>query len=74
MNVLCAYDNGSILTKDICALNPEDIMTKFQNGVKYLTAASLEAGLVNELSVPSFLTNAFKNLAAIGLETNYKFK
>jgi len=39
-----------------------------------MTAASLESGLVNELSVPSFLTNAFKNLAAIGLETNYKFK
>lgn len=45
-NIIINLDNGSILNKDICALNPEDIMTKFHSGVKFLTAASLEAGYI----------------------------
>lgn len=50
-NILHFLDNGSILNKEICALNPEDIMTKFHSGVKYLTAASLEAGYINIINI-----------------------
>lgn len=74
MEIISAYDNGSVLDKDIISLSYDDILEKFSEGVKNLTAISLEANIPTELAVPHFITNAFKNLAAIGLQTNYKFK
>lgn len=38
-----------------------------------MTGLSLETGYATELSVPHAIINSFKNLAAIGLETNYLF-
>lgn len=29
MDVTCCYDNGSVLTKDVVALSPNDIIAKF---------------------------------------------
>lgn len=73
MEVQCAYDNGSIISEKQCAISFKDIHARFQNGVKNLTAISLETGYATELSVPHSIINGFKNLAAIGLETNYMF-
>jgi len=33
----------------------------------------METGIVTEVSAPHSIINAFKSLAAIGLETGYKF-
>jgi len=33
---------------------------------------SVELGRPNEASIPHFLINAFKNIAAISMETGYK--
>jgi len=74
MEVVGAYDNGAILSKEVCAITPEEILSKFHAGVKNLTALSLQTGIATELSVPHFVINAFKNLAAIGLQIDYKFK
>lgn len=48
------------------------MITKFQEGVSALTALSLELGYVTPMAVPHMLMNAFKNVAAIALETDYK--
>jgi large subunit ribosomal protein LP0 len=74
MVVVGAYDNGAILSKEVCAITPDAILSKFQSGVKNLTALSLQTGIATELTVPHFVVNAFKNLAAIGLTIDYKFK
>lgn len=74
MLVIAAYDNGAVLGKDVIGLSPDDILQKFSQGVKNLTALSLQANIPTEASVPHFVTNAFKNLAAIGMQVNYKFK
>lgn len=34
----------------------------------------METGYATELSVPHAILNSFKNLAAIGMETNYMFE
>lgn len=41
MEVLCVYDNGSILTPEIVALSDTDILARFSNGLKNLTALSM---------------------------------
>jgi len=74
MEVVGAYDNGAILSKEVCAITPDQILGKFQTGVKNLTALSLQTGIASELTVPHSIANAFKNLAAIGLQIDYKFK
>jgi len=41
MNVIACYDSGSILDKDAVSLSSEDILAKFKEGVRNLTAVSL---------------------------------
>ncbi|KRX10699.1 hypothetical protein PPERSA_08694 [Pseudocohnilembus persalinus] len=74
MNVFACYDNGTILSKDVISLDQNDIIAKFQAGIKNIAAISLETGYQTDASVPYAVVNAFKNLAAIGMEVNYKFK
>lgn len=74
MNVFACYDNGNILDREVVSISPADILDKFRAGVRNLAGICLETGLVTEASVPYALTNAFKNLAAIGMEVDYKFK
>jgi len=74
MSVLSAYDNGTILDSKVCALTPTDILGFFQTGVRNLTAVSLQTGYPTQLSVAHSISSAFKNLAAIGLNIDYKFK
>jgi len=54
-------------------LSPADLLDSFKQGVQNITALSLETGIVTEVSAPHAIINAFKSLAAIGLEIDYKF-
>lgn len=72
MSILEVYDDGALLDQSIINFNPENLISKFQEGVSALTALSLELGYVTPLAVPHMLMNAFKNVAAIAVETGYK--
>lgn len=74
MHVLADYDNGDVLTEEVLAITPESIISGFSHSVLRLAACSLECGYAIAPAVPHLVQNAFKNLAAIGLEVNYKFK
>lgn len=41
MNVVGAYDNGTILDADTCKLSPENVIEFFTSGVRNLAALSL---------------------------------
>lgn len=72
MEIVAVYDDGSILAPEVVALSPNDILEKFKRAATNISALSLSLGLVNDASVPHILANAFKNLAAISLVTDYK--
>jgi len=72
MEIIAVYDDGSILTPEVIAISPDDIVRKFQAGASNITALSMELGIPTEASIPFLVANAFKNLAAISLETHYK--
>jgi len=74
MDVIGCYDDGAMLDKDMVGITPEDILAKFKTGCNNVAALSLETGIITEASVPHLLSNAFKNLAAISMETDYKIK
>jgi len=74
MKVISAYDDGSVLGADIVSLSSNDLLGKFADGVRNLTALSLQTGIPSEVAVPHLILDAFKNLAAIGLAANIQFK
>lgn len=55
-------------------ISSDDILKTFQSHVTGLAALSLGAGLPNALSVPHMIANSFKDLLAIGLGADIKFK
>jgi large subunit ribosomal protein LP0 len=65
---------GVILAPEVFSAPPSEIITRFQNHLRNITALSLQLGLPNQASLPHSIIGAFKNLAAIGLVTGYKFK
>jgi len=72
MEIISVYDDGSILTPEVISISPDDIIKKFQIGASNITALSMELNIPTEASVPHMIASAFKNLAAISLETHYK--
>jgi large subunit ribosomal protein LP0 len=72
MEILKVYDDGAIIAPEVISISPSDLVAKFQQGVANITALSLELGVLTQLSVPHLLVNAFKNVAAIAIETGYK--
>jgi len=73
MKVLFAYDDGLILEQNILTVNTDALVTRFQTGVKNVAAISLATGIPTQVSIPHSIVSAFKNLAAIGFQINYKF-
>lgn len=56
------------------SVNLSDILSTFAKNAKNVTALSLGTGIVTEASVPHMVLSAFKNLAAIGVQTGYEFE
>eukprot|EP01012_Entosiphon_sulcatum_P020521 TRINITY_DN2545_c0_g1_i1.p1 TRINITY_DN2545_c0_g1~~TRINITY_DN2545_c0_g1_i1.p1 ORF type:complete len:337 (-),score=99.26 TRINITY_DN2545_c0_g1_i1:61-1071(-) len=67
------YDNGSVYGAEVLSLTDEDLAAKFQAGVANLTAFSLGLGYTTKASFPHVVTNAFKNLLALSISTDYVF-
>jgi large subunit ribosomal protein LP0 len=74
LQMIKIWMNGAILEEDMINISSNDILKTFSTHVTSLTALSLGAGLPNTLSVPHMVANAFKDLLAIGLGADIKFK
>lgn len=73
MEVQHVYDNGSVYTRQILELSDEDKKAKIVPGLTNVTALSLALGLTTKLSFPHVVTNAFKNLLAVSVASDYEF-
>jgi len=74
LQVKMVYDNGSLYHPSILDITDDDIRAKFIEGAAIVTMVSLAIGYPTATSVPHMITNAFRNLLAIALETDYTFK
>ena len=72
--IQAVFDQGSVYSADILDITPEDIAAKFNKGLARLTALSLGMGYPTKASVPHVVVNAFKNVIAVCLETEYTIK
>jgi large subunit ribosomal protein LP0 len=71
MKIAEVYDDGQILPEAILNLDPANLLARFEQGVRNITALSLGAGYPIEATIPIIIGNAFRNIAAISLETGY---
>jgi len=67
------YDHGSLYEPAILELSDNDLLAKFQNGVRNLASVSLQVGIPTVASLPHSLVRGYKNLLAVALTTEYSF-
>lgn len=72
MKINNVFLDGQFIPREIIDMPSDSITTNFQQIVRQLMAISVEAKLINSLSVPHILSNTFKSVLAIGLEANIK--
>jgi len=74
LQILQVYDGGSIFHPSVLDITDEDIRAKFIEGAAIVTMTCLGIGYPTPASVPHMVSNAFRNLLAIAVETDYTFK
>jgi len=71
---IAVYDDGTAYTPDILDISDEDILNKFLDGVKNVAAVGLAISFPTTVAVPHVVVNAYRNLLAIAVETDFSFK
>lgn len=68
------YENGSVYDPAVLDLTDDDLLQSFQAGVSRVSALSLMTGYPVLSAIPHIVINAYKNLLAISIATDYDFE
>ncbi|KAL3521192.1 hypothetical protein ACH5RR_019341 [Cinchona calisaya] len=71
--VLSVYDNGSVFSPEVLDLTEDDLIEKFALGVSLVTSLSLAISYPTLAAAPHMFINAYKNVLAVAVETEYSF-
>ncbi|PPQ77111.1 hypothetical protein CVT25_010805 [Psilocybe cyanescens] len=74
MTVDYIFDNGNIFSPSVLDIDEQELVDRFLSGIKTIAAISLALNYPTIVSVTHSLVNAYKNLLAISLETEYSFE
>jgi large subunit ribosomal protein LP0 len=74
MSVVQVYDNGAVFPSEILDIEEKTLLDQFMSGIKTIAAISLATGIPTIASVSHSLVNAYKNLLAVSLATEYEFE
>ena len=69
MKISGVYTEGAILPKEVLNVDPTQLITKFQNGIRNIAGLSLASGYPIAATVPLIIQNSFKNIAALSIES-----
>lgn len=67
-------ENGQMYSPAVLDLTDDDMMASFGMGLKRIAALSMATGYPTTAAVPHMIINAYKNVLAIAVETDYSFK
>ncbi len=73
MTVVQIFDNGNIFGPEVLDIDENVLIDRFLAGVKTVASISLALEYPTIVSVPHLLVNAYKNLLAISIGTDYTF-
>ncbi|KAL7253355.1 hypothetical protein ACSBR1_007812 [Camellia fascicularis] len=71
--VLSVYDNGSVFSPEVLDMTEDDLMEKFAAGISMVTALSLAVSFPTLAAAPHMFINAYKNVLAVAVATEYSF-
>uniref|UniRef100_A0A7N0TUB6 60S acidic ribosomal protein P0 n=1 Tax=Kalanchoe fedtschenkoi TaxID=63787 RepID=A0A7N0TUB6_KALFE len=71
--VISVYDSGSVFSPEVLDLTEDDLIDKFAVGVAMVTALSLAISYPTLAAAPHMFINAYKNVLAVAVETDYSF-
>jgi len=71
LQVTHIYEKGAVMTLAMRSITDEQLAEATQRGVDNIAALSLALGYPTEASIPYLISNAFSNLFAISLGTQY---
>ncbi|KAL0299269.1 UNVERIFIED_CONTAM: 60S acidic ribosomal protein P0 [Sesamum radiatum] len=71
--VLSVYDNGSVFSPEVLDLTEDDLIEKFALGVSMVTSLSLAIAYPTLAAAPHMFINAYKNVLAVAVATDYSF-
>ncbi|XP_051134494.1 60S acidic ribosomal protein P0 [Andrographis paniculata] len=71
--VRTVYENGSVFSPEVLDMTEEDLIEKFASGVAMVTALSLAISYPTLAAAPHMFINAYKNVLAVAVETDYSF-
>jgi large subunit ribosomal protein LP0 len=73
LDVKTVYDDGSVYPAAMLDLTDADVLAKFRQGVTNVAALSLQVGIPTVASAPYALVNAYRDLLAVAVATEYSF-
>ncbi|KAL6130543.1 hypothetical protein ACLB2K_068922 [Fragaria x ananassa] len=71
--VQMVYDNGCVFSPEVLDLTEDDLMIKFASGVSNVTALAMAISYPTIAAAPHMFLNAYKNVLAIAVITEYSF-
>ena len=73
MTVVQIFDQGNVFSPQVLDIDESELIDRFLSGIKTIAAISLALEYPTIVSVTHSLVNAYKNLIAISLATEYTF-
>ena len=73
MTVVQIFDQGNVFSPEVLDVDESELIDRFLSGIKTIAAISLALNYPTIVSVAHSLVNAYKNLIAISLATEYTF-
>ncbi|XP_065870686.1 large ribosomal subunit protein uL10 [Euphorbia lathyris] len=71
--VQTVYDSGTVFKPEVLDLTEDDLMGKFAIGVSMITSLALATSYPTLAAAPHMFINAYKNVLAIAVTTDYSF-
>ncbi|KAL0954825.1 hypothetical protein HGRIS_003770 [Hohenbuehelia grisea] len=74
MSVVQIFDQGNSFSPEVLDIDEQELVDRFLSGIKTVAAISLALQYPTIVSVVHSLVNAYKNLLAVSLATEYTFE
>ncbi|KAJ6544766.1 60S acidic ribosomal protein P0 [Mycena vulgaris] len=74
MSVVQIFDSGNAFSPSVLDVDESELIDRFLSGIKTIAALSLALKYPTLVSVSHSLVNAYKNLIAVSLATDYTFE
>jgi large subunit ribosomal protein LP0 len=74
MSVIQIFDSGNIFSPEVLDIGDDELIGRFMTGIKTIACLSLALNYPTIVSVSHSLVNAYKNLIAVSLATEYTFE